>query len=76
MCNAVYCYVRTVIDQGDEVILFDPSYETYEGCITMARGIPVFVPLDPPHWTLDPNKLMQSITGRTKAIVLNRYMNI
>lgn len=41
MCNAVYCYVRTVIDQGDEVILFDPSYETYEGCITMARGIPV-----------------------------------
>jgi hypothetical protein len=35
----------------------------------------VFVALDPPHWTLDPNKLMQSITGRTKAIVLNRLVN-
>lgn len=35
----------------------------------------MFVALDPPHWTLDPNKLMQSVTGRTKAIVLNRLVN-
>jgi aspartate/methionine/tyrosine aminotransferase len=36
-----YCSVWTVIDPGDEVVLFDPSYETYEGCIRMAGGIPV-----------------------------------
>ncbi|KAK7850091.1 kynurenine--oxoglutarate transaminase 1 [Quercus suber] len=41
----------------------------------MAGGVPVFVALDPPHWTLDPNKLMKSITGRTKAIVLNSPQN-
>lgn len=38
---------ETAIDPGDEVILFDPSYETYEGCVTMAGGVPVSLPLPP-----------------------------
>lgn len=38
MLNVVF---QTAIDPGDEVILFDPSYETYEGCVTMAGGVPV-----------------------------------
>uniref|UniRef100_A0A5B7BHF3 Putative kynurenine--oxoglutarate transaminase-like isoform X1 n=1 Tax=Davidia involucrata TaxID=16924 RepID=A0A5B7BHF3_DAVIN len=67
--------VFAIIDQGDEVILFDPSYETYEACITIAGGVPVYVPLDPPHWTLDPDKLMKSFTVRTKALVLNSPHN-
>ncbi|KAK3008132.1 hypothetical protein RJ639_014244 [Escallonia herrerae] len=41
-----------IINPGDEVILFDPSYETYETCIKMAGGVPVYVSLDPPHWNL------------------------
>ncbi|CAN4091079.1 unnamed protein product [Withania somnifera] len=64
-----------IINQGDEVILFDPSYETYETCIRLAGGLPVYVPLDPPHWSLDPNKLAKSFTARTKAIVLNSPHN-
>lgn len=38
MLNLVF---QTAIDPGDEVILFDPSYETYEGCVAMAGGVPV-----------------------------------
>ncbi|KAA3454612.1 kynurenine--oxoglutarate transaminase-like [Gossypium australe] len=64
--------IFSIINQGDEVLLFDPCYETYEGCITLAGGIPVYVALEPPQWTLDPEKLMRSFTSRTKAIVLNR----
>ncbi|KAF7804898.1 kynurenine--oxoglutarate transaminase 1-like [Senna tora] len=64
--------VFATIDQGDEVIVFDPSYETYETCIILAGGVPVHVPLDPPQWTLDPSKFLGSFTERTKAIVLNR----
>ncbi|XP_050378055.1 uncharacterized protein LOC126795256 [Argentina anserina] len=64
-----------VIDNGDEVVLFDPCYETYEGCIKMAGGVPVYVPLNPPHWTLDPKKLMKSFSRRTKAVVLNSPHN-
>ncbi|XP_050205818.1 uncharacterized protein LOC126655622 isoform X2 [Mercurialis annua] len=64
--------IFAVIDPGDEVVLFDPSYETYESCIRLARGIPVFVALDPPYWTLDANRFMNSFTSRTKAVILNR----
>ncbi|XP_004300477.1 PREDICTED: kynurenine--oxoglutarate transaminase-like [Fragaria vesca subsp. vesca] len=64
-----------IIDKGDEVVLFDPCYETYEGCIRIAGGVPVYVPLDPPHWTLDPNTFIKSFSGRTKAVVLNSPHN-
>lgn len=67
--------IFATIDQGDEVILFDPSYETYQGCVTMAGGVPIHVPLDLPKWTLDPRKLLTSITERTKAIILNSPHN-
>ncbi|KAK9672568.1 hypothetical protein RND81_12G108900 [Saponaria officinalis] len=64
-----------ILDQGDEVIVFDPSYETYEVCIRMAGGVPVFVPLDLPYWTLDRQKLMKACTSKTKAIILNSPHN-
>ncbi|XP_038705222.1 kynurenine--oxoglutarate transaminase-like isoform X2 [Tripterygium wilfordii] len=67
--------VFSIIDRGDEVVLFDPCYETYEGCITMAGGVPVYVALDPPHWTLDPDRFMKAFTSRTKAVVLNSPHN-
>ncbi|RZC22929.1 Kynurenine--oxoglutarate transaminase 1 isoform B [Glycine soja] len=67
--------IFATIDPGDEVILFDPSYETYEGCVAMAGGVPIHVPLDPPQWTLDPSKLLRSFTEKTKAIVLNSPHN-
>ncbi|XP_054802407.1 uncharacterized protein LOC129306086 isoform X2 [Prosopis cineraria] len=67
--------IFAIIDPGDEVIVFDPSYETYEACILFAGGIPVHVPLDPPQWTLDLTNFLNSFTERTKAIVLNSPHN-
>ncbi|KAI3449423.1 hypothetical protein Pfo_006088 [Paulownia fortunei] len=64
-----------IIDQGDEVILFDPSYETYDTCIRLAGGVPVYVGLDPPHWTLNSGKLEKAFTDKTKALVLNSPHN-
>ncbi|CAN1167861.1 Kynurenine--oxoglutarate transaminase 1 [Linum perenne] len=64
-----------IIDPGDEVLLFDPCYETYEACIRLAGGTPVYIALDPPRWTLDAEKFMNSFTDRTKAVVLNSPQN-
>ncbi|KZV44146.1 kynurenine--oxoglutarate transaminase 1-like [Dorcoceras hygrometricum] len=64
-----------IIDQGDEVILFDPSYETYDTCIKLAGGVPVYVALDPPYWTMNPDKLEKILTDKTKALVLNSPHN-
>ncbi|XP_010268060.1 PREDICTED: uncharacterized protein LOC104605133 isoform X2 [Nelumbo nucifera] len=75
-CGQTEAFAAAVLaNRGDEVLLFDPSYETYETCIALAGGVPVRVPLDPPHWTLDPDKLMKAATDRTKAIVLNSPQN-
>lgn len=41
MQKSCLCFLCSVINQGDEVILFDPSYETYETCIRLAGGVPV-----------------------------------
>ncbi|KAK4804166.1 hypothetical protein SAY86_003983 [Trapa natans] len=67
--------IFSIIDPGDEVILFVPIYETYGGCISLAGGIPVYVELDPPQWMLNAEKFLKSITGRTKAVVLNSPHN-
>lgn len=67
--------VFAIIDPGDEVLLFDPAYETYQTCIELARGVPVYVPLDPPSWTLDGDKFLKSFTSRTKAVILNSPHN-
>ncbi|XP_042012173.1 methionine aminotransferase-like isoform X1 [Salvia splendens] len=64
--------IFAIIDHGDEVIVFDPSYETYDTCIRLTGGVPVYVGLDPPYWTLDPDKLEKAFTDKTKAVVLNR----
>ncbi|KAF8672367.1 hypothetical protein HU200_049570 [Digitaria exilis] len=67
--------IFAIIDQGDEVLLFDPAYETYETCIQLARGVPVYVPLDPPSWTLNEDKFLKYFTSRTKAVILNSPHN-
>lgn len=42
-----------VIDPGDEVILFEPTYETYGGCISLAGGVPVrFLNLSRDYWCI------------------------
>ncbi|KAJ3691848.1 hypothetical protein LUZ61_021012 [Rhynchospora tenuis] len=67
--------IFAIVDPGDEVLLFDPAYETYESCILLAGGIPVYVPLSPPDWGFKKDDLMKYFTSRTKAIVLNSPHN-
>ncbi|KAJ8749426.1 hypothetical protein K2173_025470 [Erythroxylum novogranatense] len=67
--------VFTIINPGDEVIVFDPSFVPYDGCIRMAGGVPVYVELDPPYWNLDLDKFNKAFTARTKAVVLNSPHN-
>jgi len=64
-----------VLNPGDEVIIFEPFYENYgPGCI-IAGAEPVFVPLEPPDWTFDPERLSRAVTAKTRAIVFNSPNN-
>ena len=64
-----------VLNPGDEVIIFEPFYENYgPGCIISAAE-PVFVPLEPPDFSFDPDRLAKAVGPRTKAIIFNSPNN-
>lgn len=64
-----------VLDPGDEVIIFEPFYENYgPGCI-IAGARPVWVPLEPPDFAFDPDRLAAAVGPRTRAIVFNSPNN-
>ncbi len=64
-----------VLNPGDEVIIFEPFYENYgPGCI-IAGAQPRFVPLEPPDFGFDPERLERAVTPRTRAIVFNSPNN-
>jgi aspartate/methionine/tyrosine aminotransferase len=64
-----------VLNPGDEVIIFEPFYENYgPGCI-IAGAEPVFVPLEPPDFGFDPDRLARAVTPRTRAIIFNSPNN-
>jgi aspartate/methionine/tyrosine aminotransferase len=64
-----------VLNPGDEVIVFEPFYENYgPGCI-IAGARPIFVPLEPPDFSFDGDRLRRAVTPRTRAIVFNSPNN-
>ena len=64
-----------VLNPGDEVVIFEPFYENYgPGCIISAAE-PVFVPLEPPDFSFDPDRLAKAVGPRTRAIIFNSPNN-
>jgi aspartate/methionine/tyrosine aminotransferase len=65
----------SIIDPGDEVVIFEPFYENYGPDTELCGAVPRFVPLNPPDWSFDREELRRAFTSRTKAIVLNSPNN-
>ncbi|MEK7284820.1 MAG: aminotransferase class I/II-fold pyridoxal phosphate-dependent enzyme, partial [Chloroflexota bacterium] len=69
--EAVDLALRATLNEGDEVILADPSYVAYVPGIVLAGGVPVPVPTDEAHgFRLRPEDVERAITPRTRAILL------
>ena len=64
-----------LIEPGDEVIVFQPAYDSYLPVIRRAGGIPKLVTLKPPHWRFDRAMLQAAFSDRTRLVVLNNPMN-
>ncbi len=78
--EALLCAILGLVNPGDEVVLFEPFYDSYEANVLMAEGIPRYVVLYPPdeqhaHWWFDFDELAAAFTGKTKLIVLNTPHN-
>ena len=64
-----------LFDPGDEVVVLEPFYENYGPDAILAAASPVFVPLEMPDWRLDPDRLREAFSARTRAIVVNTPHN-
>ncbi len=67
--------LRTVLEEGDEVILPSPSYSGYEALIKLNGGVPVHLDISQTDFKVTPDGLRDVITEKTKAIILNYPSN-
>ncbi len=73
---ALYISLAAMVEPGDEVLIFDPAWVSYEPMIRMLDGVPVEVPLRPEeNFALTPDALERRLTPRTRAMILNSPNN-
>jgi aspartate/methionine/tyrosine aminotransferase len=73
--EAMLSTLLAVLDPGDEIVIFEPFYENYGPGSIISGAKPVFVPLEPPDFSFDPDRLARAFTPRTRAIVFNSPTN-
>lgn len=73
--QAIYTSIAATIHEGDEVILFEPAYDSYIPAIKIHGGIPKPVELKGPDYAIDWNMVKKKINNRTKMIMINSPHN-
>ena len=72
---AIYTSLTTILQPGDEVIVFEPAYDSYIPNIIINGAVPVFIPLTYPDYTVDWELVKIRISPKTKMIMLNSPHN-
>ena len=73
--EALFCAVTAVIRPGDEAIVFDPCYDSYEPAVTLAGGTCRHIPLHAPDFRIDWDRVADAIGPRTRLIMVNTPHN-
>ncbi|MBX5481501.1 MAG: aminotransferase class I/II-fold pyridoxal phosphate-dependent enzyme [Myxococcaceae bacterium] len=78
--EAIFDTIQALVNPGDEVVLFEPFYDSYEAAVIMAGGVPRFVLLRPPEaahraWWFDEDELRGAFSAKTKLVVVNTPHN-
>ncbi|HEU5419796.1 MAG TPA: pyridoxal phosphate-dependent aminotransferase [Streptosporangiaceae bacterium] len=73
--EAIAAALLALLEPGDEVIAFEPYYDSYAACIAMAGATRVPVTLRPPEFRPDLDALRDAVTSRTRLLLLNSPHN-
>jgi len=73
--EALFCAIHAVVHSGDEVIVFDPAYDSYAPAITLAGAKAVHIPLTLPAFGIDWDKLESALNARTRLVIVNSPHN-
>lgn len=72
---AIFCAIQATVRAGEEVIIFDPSYDSYAPSVKLVGAKPVHIALEYPGFSVDWNKVKDAINDRTRMIVVNTPHN-
>lgn len=73
--QALFTAITTVVQEGDEVIVFEPVYDSYVPVIELNGGTPIFLQLNPKDFSINWKDVEKSITSKTKLIIINSPHN-
>jgi methionine transaminase len=73
--QALFTAISCIVKKGDEVIVFEPAYDSYIPAIQVSGGKPVFVPLKKDDYSIDWELTKKNITTKTKLIIINSPHN-
>jgi methionine transaminase len=73
--EALFAAISAIIRTGDEVIVFEPAYDSYVPAIELNGGKPVYISLEPPYFKIDWQAVKKKITPNTKLIIINTPHN-
>ncbi len=73
--QALFTAITALINPGDEAIIFEPAYDSYDPAIKLNGGITKYISLSAPDFKIDWNKVKSTITPKTKLIIINTPNN-
>jgi methionine transaminase len=73
--EAIFDAITAVVRPGDEVIVFEPAYDSYVPVIQLCAGVPVFVKLHHPDYHINWDEVAKSVNSKTRLIILNSPHN-
>ena len=72
---ALFSAIQALVNAGDEVIVFDPSYDSYAPSIALVGAKAIHIPLIAPHFHVDWNRVANAINAKTRMIIVNTPHN-
>jgi methionine aminotransferase len=73
--EAIYSAIQALVGAGDEVIVFDPAYDSYDPAVRLAGARCVHIPMAAPAFRPDWDRVAELVTGRTRLVIVNSPQN-
>lgn len=71
----IFAVIQATVFAGDEVIIFDPSYDSYAPSVQLVGAKAIHIPLNPPEFTVDWNRVKDAINDKTRMVIVNTPHN-
>ncbi|MBU2622749.1 MAG: methionine aminotransferase [Proteobacteria bacterium] len=73
--EALFAAIAAVVNRGDEVIVFEPAFDSYVPAIILNGGIPKYIKMKPPGYTIDWDEVKDAVSDKTRLMILNSPHN-